>query len=216
MILTPFSLSLSAHTKTSALSSNNERISPPSSDFDFEGVTIIDLALDKYSQQKATKDSFTDSEIISNEVLLNTPERRARGLGSFSSLGTGSTHSLTDPELPVGSYGAMLRSYAGRNSKPQNIPASSARGDVGGLEAGSTPVLGSTPEQGGSVGKEGGRNNSSFDLAMSLQYEVCVCYCTMCVNNCASMCFGDGCSIVCSLCYSDYIERWNVCECGND
>ena len=78
----------------------------------------------------------------------------------------------------------MLRSYARRNSKPQNIPASSSGTDVGSLEAGSTPVFGSTPEQGGGVAKdgrgvarEGEEISSNYALAMSLQYEVCMCVC---------------------------------------
>ena len=66
----------------------------------------------RYSKRKESLDSLTDSQLITNEHLeqLSNP--------------SGGSSSDLDSEAPVGSYGAMLRSYARRTNsgKPQKIP----------------------------------------------------------------------------------------------
>ena len=66
----------------------------------------------RYSKRKESLDSFTDSQLITNEHLeqMSNP--------------SGGSSSDLDSEAPVGSYGAMLRSYAKRTSsgKPQTVP----------------------------------------------------------------------------------------------
>ena len=146
------------------------RISPPASEFDLEGVSIIDLALDKYSKKKADSSAITDKDLITKEALAThspSPEQRGRGdLGSVSSVSSLNSTSVPDPEATAGSYGAMLRSYTKRN-KPQ--------GSAGGVQ-----VEGYVPgnQQSGGNGEDSGenhRNGYDLNLALSLNYEVSLC-----------------------------------------
>lgn len=138
--------------------SSSGRISPPASEFDLEGVGIIDLALDKYSKKKADSSAVTDKDLITKEAALeHRPEQRGRDPGSVSSV---NSTSVPDPEATAGSYGAMLRSYTKRN-KPQG-------------SAGVT-VEGYVPDNQQSVNGEGSENQrGGYDLhlALSLNYEV--------------------------------------------
>ena len=147
------------------------RISPPASEFDLEGVSIIDLALDKYSKKKADSSAVTDKDLITKEALAtHSPgrERRGRGdPGSVSSISSLNSTSVPDPEATAGSYGAMLRNYAKRN-KPQG-------GSTGGVS-----VEGYIPgnQQSGGNGEDSGenhRNGYDLNLALSLNYEVNLC-----------------------------------------
>ena len=151
-----FVLSLSDH------GSNNHRISPPASEFDLEGVGIIDLALDKYSKKKADTSAVTDNELITKEALEHSPEQRGRGLDSVSSMSSVNSTSVPDPEATAGSYGAMLRSYAKRN-KPQGSAGVSVEGYVPDNQPG---MLGD------GEGVENPRDGYDLNLALSLNYEV--------------------------------------------
>lgn len=150
-----FLVSLSVH------SSGSGRISPPASEFDLEGVGIIDLALDKYSKKKADSSAVTDKDLISKEALAtHSPDRRGRDPGSVSSM---SSTSVPDTEATAGSYGAMLRDYTKRN-KPQE-------------SAGVSVVQGYVPDNQQSEGNgegSGGNHRNGYDLnlALSLNYEV--------------------------------------------
>ena len=101
-------------------SPSTQRVSPPPSDFNYEGVSLIGIALDKYSKKKRASSNFSDSQLISKEIaerLNPTPnQERKRYSGSVSSVESNSTASLggLESEVQGGSYGAMLRSYARR------------------------------------------------------------------------------------------------------
>ena len=158
-VLHLISLSISVH------SSSSGRISPPASEFDLEGVGIIDLALDKYSKKKADSSSVTDKDLISKEAMgtLGPEMKRGRDPGSVSSISSVNSTSVPDPEATAGSYGAMLRNYTKRN-KPQG----SAAGVV---------VEGYVPdnqqsEGNGSEDSENHRNGYDLNLALSLNYQV--------------------------------------------
>ena len=147
-------------------------MSPPASDFDFDGVQIIDLALDKYSQKKASN-KFTDSQIISQEVfkqqqkerISSSPDsqQRAHRVGSFGSVGSSSGGGFE----PEDSYRAMLKNYARRTSA--DVVGGGGGGGGGGRSKGGKgrqegPLLLSTPLE---------QNTDAFALALSLNYEVC-------------------------------------------
>ena len=143
--------------------STNHRISPPASEFDLEGVGIIDLALDKYSKKRST--NVSDTQLISKEALDHTPVHQLRAAGSVSSLSSGNSTTLPDPEATAGSYGAMLQGYAQRN-KSQGavrtegyVPGDQLEGEAG-------YVIGDDDEY--------GRHGDGYDLnlALSLNYEV--------------------------------------------
>ena len=151
-----------------------ERISPPSSDIGCEGTAVIGLALDKYTKRKTSKD-FTDSQLIRNEVL----QQMNPTMGGASSNSSISSTSSVDCELPVGSYGAMLRSYARRStaSKLQKeIAPVVAQRQVQHRQS----VIDSSPQSEGEEGRgEGGREEGEGEgvdlhLALSLNYEVCL------------------------------------------
>ena len=89
-------------------------MSPPTSDF--EGVAIIDMALDKYKKKRSPK--LSDSQLISREISQrhsSTPslDRSRREGGSVSSMESGSGHLLESEP-----FGAMLRSYARKTEPP--------------------------------------------------------------------------------------------------
>ena len=148
-------LSISVH------SSGSGRISPPASEFDLEGVGIIDLALDKYSKKKADSSAVTDKDLITKEALTHNPEQRGRDPGSVSSVGSVNSTSVPDPEATAGSYGAMLRNYTKRN-KPQGSAGVSVEGYV------------PDNQQSGGNGEGGENHRDGYDLnlALSLNYEV--------------------------------------------
>ena len=151
-----------------------ERISPPSSDIGCEGTAVIGLALDKYTKRKTSKD-FTDSQLIRNEVL----QQMNPTMGGASSNSSISSTSSVDCELPVGSYGAMLRSYARRSTaskRQKEITPVVAQREV---QHGRS-VIDSGPQSEGEEGRgEGGREEGEGEevdlhLALSLNYEVCL------------------------------------------
>ena len=91
------------------LPAGSTRISPPASDFDFEGVSLIDMALHRYTKRKA--DKLSDAQLIKQEQLeqLTATSDESRGSGSTTSLdGTATT--------PDRSYGALLRSYTRKST----------------------------------------------------------------------------------------------------
>ena len=141
--------------------SSGHRISPPASEFDLEGVGIIDLALDKYSRKK-THAAITDNQLISNEALQQTPEHNVRRMNSSSSQSSVNSTTMPDLEATVGSYGAMLHSYAKRN-KPLDLAAIETEGyDPGNeVEAGDGYVVGNEDD-----------DRYDLNLALSLNYEV--------------------------------------------
>ena len=147
-----------------------ERTTPQSSDIGCEGAAVIDLALDKYTKRKTSKD-FTDSQLIRNEVL----QQMNPTMGGGSSNSSISSTSSLDCEVPVGSYGAMLRSYARRST------ASKQRKEVTPVAAQHRrSVIDSLPQsegEGGGVnreGEEGEREEVDLYMALSLNYEVCL------------------------------------------
>ncbi len=146
--------------------SGSGRISPPASEFDLEGVSIIDLALDKYSKKKADSSAVTDKDLITKEALAtHSPEQRGRGgPGSVSSTSSLNSTSVPDPEATAGSYGAMLRSYTKRN-KPQGSAGVSVEGYIPGNQQ----------SKGNGEGSENHRNGYDLNLALSLNYEVSLC-----------------------------------------
>ena len=81
-----------------------------------EATLVTSLIPCRYSKRKESLDSFTDSQLITNERLeqMSNP--------------SGGSSSDLDSEAPVGSYGAMLRSYTRRTSsgKPQTVPGETA------------------------------------------------------------------------------------------
>ena len=147
-----------------------ERTTPPSSDVGCEGTAVIDLALDKYTKRNTSKD-FTDSQLIRNEVL----QQMNPTMGGGSSNSSISSTSSLDCEVPVGSYGAMLRSYARRSTvskqRKEVIPVAVQREVQHSRSVDSQPQL----EGEGGVnrgGEEGEREN--LYMALSLNYEVCL------------------------------------------
>ena len=105
-------------------------------------------------------DNFTDSELISNEAQEQMSQTSDTSRGSMSDL---------DAEMPVGSYGAMLRNYARRSnsvdSKPQKVPTiGTAKAQP---RARGHTVFGTTPSE-----SETFKDRSAYALAFSLNYEV--------------------------------------------
>ena len=137
-------------------------MSPPTSDFDFEGVSIIDIALNKYSKRKTTA-GLSDSQLISREIAerIYPPNQKGRGSDSFSSLDSSSNTSLTtyaEGGTPTKSYGAMLRNYAQRTDTSAPQTATGADTTRQGTE------------MAGKVSGEGDAKN--YSVALSLNYEV--------------------------------------------
>lgn len=151
--------------------SNNSRISPPASEFDLEGVGIIDLALDKYTKKKSDS-AVTDKDLITKEFLNHSPEQRERESSSVSSAGSLNSTILPDTEATTGSYGALLRSYAKRNKTKGSAGCAPVVGYVPGNQLPSKEVLGN----GDGVENQG--EVYDLNLALSLNYEVRV----FCVN----------------------------------
>ena len=162
------------HVHSSIYNADIERTTPPSSDGGCEGTAVIDLALDKYTKRKTLKD-FTDSQLIRNEVL----QQMNPTMGGGSSNSSISSTSSLDCEVPVGSYGAMLRSYARRSTASKQhkevIPVVAQR-EVQHRRS----VVDSHPQsegEGGGVnrgGEEGEREGVDLYMALSLNYEVCL------------------------------------------
>lgn len=141
--------------------SSGHRISPPASEFDLEGVGIIDLALDKYSRKKIEA-TVTDNQLISNEALQHTPEHNVQRINSSSSQSSVSSTTMPDLEVTAGSYGAMLQSYAKRN-KPLDLAAVETEGYDPGNQVGAGD---------GYVGGNEDDDRYDLSLALSLNYEV--------------------------------------------
>ena len=149
-----------------------ERTTPPSSDVGCEGTAVIDLALDKYTKRNTSKD-FTDSQLILNEVL----QQMNPTMGGGSSNSSISSTSSLDCEVPVGSYGAMLRSYARRSTvskqRKEVIPVAAQR-EV----QHRCSVVDSQPQSEGeggvNRGGEEGEKEEDLCMALSLNYEVCL------------------------------------------
>jgi hypothetical protein len=146
-------------------------VSPPSSDF--EGVAIIDTALNKYSKRRTSK--LSDADLISQEISQrrdSTPKRERnyshREAGSFSSLESGASSTLLEAEP----FGAMLRSYA-RNTEPQvgGGVGSAGIADRNETREGEEDGAWSPGETGEREG-EGEDSKENFKVAMSLNYEV--------------------------------------------
>ena len=134
---------------------------------------MIDLALDKYTKRRTLKD-FTDSQLIRNEVL----QQMNPTMGGGSSNSSISSTSSLDCEVPVGSYGAMLRSYARRSTASKQckevIPVVAQR-EVQHRRS----VVDSHPQSEGEGGvsrggEEGEREGVDLYMALSLNYEVCL------------------------------------------
>ena len=133
---------------------------------------MIDLALDKYTKRNTSKD-FTDSQLIRNEVL----QQMNPTMGGGSSNSSISSTSSLDCEVPVGSYGAMLRSYARRSTvskqRKEVIPVAAQR-EV----QHRCSVVDSQPQSEGeggvSRGGEEGEREEDLYMALSLNYEVCL------------------------------------------
>ena len=146
----------------------NRRISPPASEFDLEGVGIIDIALDKYSRKK-NHAPVTDNQLIT-EAQQQTPEHIVQRIDSCSSQSSINSTTVPDLETTAGSYGAMLQSYAKRN-KPVDLAAIETEG-YDQCHHGNEPGTG----DGYVVNDEDDdRHGNSCDLtlALSLNYEVC-------------------------------------------
>ena len=151
-----------------------DKTTPQSSDIGCEGAAVIDLALDKYTKRKTSKD-FTDSQLIRNEVL----QQMNPTMGGGSSNSSISSTSSLDCEVPVGSYGAMLRSYARRSTvskQRKEVAPVAAQREVQHRRS----VVDSHPQsegEGGGVnreGEEGEREEVDLYMALSLNYEVCL------------------------------------------
>ena len=133
---------------------------------------MIDLALDKYTKRKTSKD-FTDSQLIRNEVL----QQMNPTMGGGSSNSSISSTSSVDCELPVGSYGAMLRSYARRSTaskQRREVMPVAAQREVQHRRS----VIDSHPQSEGEGGvnrggEEGEGEGVDLYMALSLNYEVC-------------------------------------------
>lgn len=124
------------------------RISPPASDFDFDGPSLVDTALNRYTQRKATR-GFTDRQLIEQEQLEQESPASSDG-----SRGSGSVFSPDGPGGPDRSYGDLLRSYTQRSTQAS---------------------AGSGPQDGPGVGTEGrsGKGGKEdLSLAVHLNYEV--------------------------------------------
>lgn len=147
-----------------------QRVSPPASDFDFEGVAIIDMAMGKYSRRKASKTNTPDSAIISREIaqrLNHTPNRERRGRmegGSASSVESGGSVFM-ETEAP---YGAMLRSYAKKTEPQVGVAAGNGTGTQGRQEA---VLLNRKEREEGSEAVDG-VDRENFCVALSLNYEI--------------------------------------------
>ena len=111
-------------------------------------MSIINLALDKYSEKKARTEKFTDSELISKEF--------DQQLETAPSLLRPPTDSVYSEE---GSYGAMLRSYARKSSQIHQ----------GGVESSEGLTEGGILEE---RGMEGSRREGGFSMALSMDYEI--------------------------------------------
>ncbi len=128
-----------------------QRVSPPTSDFDIEGITIIDSALSRYQSKMSGDSSYSDRSPISREL----------------------GNSLTPPQFRRGgrdSYGAMLKDYTSRSDQLE----SNSRGFY--TEVSASPGV---VENGNGNEIQGTRNpdlSSSegleYSIALSLNYEV--------------------------------------------
>ena len=146
--------------------SSSHRISPPASEFDLEGVGIIDLALDKYSKKK--KDTVVSADrLILKEALQQTPEHNVRRPGSYSSQSSVNSTTFPDLETTAGSYGAMLHSYAKRN-KPQGLDTIRTEG----YAPNDQPGGGDGYVVGSEVYYDRHGDEYDLNLALSLNYEV--------------------------------------------
>ena len=164
-------------------SPSTQRVSPPQTDFDFEGISIIDTALDKYSKRRATS-SFSDSQLISKEIAKQSnpsPGIPRRANGSFSSLESGSSTAniVAEMEGQSGSYKAMLTNYAQRTGTAANssreplrrTQVNRERGGVYGGAGGGGEEKGPEEEQ-----LEESGNEENYSVAFSLNYEVTSLY----------------------------------------
>ena len=156
-------------------------MSPPASDFDLEGVAIIDMALDKYSKRKS-RTSFTDSQLISKEIAnrkSSTPQqggrRRGRELGSFSSTGSSGEGVVMEAEpsgATAASYEAMLLTHARKASGTIPGVTDGVSGGDSGAERGVAGGVGVVSERVGSEEEEEDENKERYSIALDLNYEV--------------------------------------------
>ena len=147
----------------------DRRISPPASEFDLEGVGIIDLALDKYSRKK-NHAPVSDNQLITKEVQEQTPERIVQRIDSCSSQSSTNSTTVPDLETTAGSYGAMLQSYAKRN-KPIDLSAVETEG-YDQCRHGDQPEAGDGYVVGNDEDDDRHGNSYDLNLALSLNYEV--------------------------------------------
>lgn len=148
-----------------------QRVSPPASDFDVEGIAIIDMALDKYSKRKASTSNMSDSQLISREIaerLNYTPKQPMKNHGSSSSLDSNTSLGV-EGEAPGTSYSAMLRNYAKR-AEPQ--VGLGGREGAGNGTGGSREVVWEETREEGPGLEEENFNSERFSIALSLNYEV--------------------------------------------
>ncbi|XP_064385361.1 pleckstrin homology domain-containing family M member 1-like isoform X2 [Halichondria panicea] len=129
----------------------------PPKEFNVEGVSIINLALDKYSEKKARTEKFTDSELITKELDHQqlTPPTLRPPTNTTPPTTRPPTDSMSEAEASTRSYSAMLHSYARKTS--YNGPGSDA-------------MLEGTPPEGGSV--EGVQREGGYSLALSMDFEI--------------------------------------------
>lgn len=129
----------------------------PPKEFNVEGVSIINLALDKYSEKKARTEKFTDSELITKELdhQQSTPPTLRPPTNTTPPTTRPPTDSMSEAEASTRSYSAMLHSYARKTS--YNGPGSDA-------------MLEGTPPEGGSV--EGVQREGGYSLALSMDFEI--------------------------------------------
>ena len=139
-------------------------VTTSSSDFDVDGVSIINLALDRYSQKKARTEKFTDSELIVKELTeqSNTPNSKKPNT-SYS--GDGGS-SFNEAEASTRSYGAMLRSYARKTSAPPPPSTGSMKQTVEEGVVNRAQVNGVGPLE------EAAGQNGNFAMALSMDYEI--------------------------------------------
>ena len=149
-----------------------QRVSPPASDFDIEGITIIDSALARY-QSKVSGGSFSSSSTHTTQEIVDqlTPPqlRREKDNGMDYGFGGGGGN-MRD------SYGAMLRDHTSHidqmEANSRDFLSSRGTNDTSDVYQNRNEVVQRNQDSSSSEGLE-------YSVAMSLNYEVSGSLCVM-------------------------------------